>query len=627
MFPLSAFRFFYILRRVMMQFLLRLWTFVRPYRTRLILGSVCGVLYGVASGLFALTTNVVVNLFFDHNLGFHEKLVEATKHAPKFSQHMIESLDVWLVNHIHAPKTNVGWMILFSLIPLIMLARGILDYLSIYLTHWSAARAIADIRTKLFAHLQSLSLSFFSRASTGDLIARITNDTQVLYGIIGNSFSSMVKDPVTVIILVGILLISRPSLILISVIVMPVCVIPIVIYGRKVRRSARAMQGQISELTGLMHESFTGNRIIKAYNLEHRVISQFRDAMNKYVNHAMRVLRANEIPSHLTELFAALGIALVFVYVQSLPPEHRPTQGDFVQFIASIILIYPAIKQLTRLNNQLHQAQAASQRVFELLETQSTVVEPANPVPLKAKGADIHFENVDFLYDEKPILIDVNLTIKAGQLVALVGRTGSGKTTITNLLMRFYDPQRGVVRIGDTDLRQVSNKDLRDNIALVTQETILFNDTIRNNIAVGKSSATEAEIMAASKQANAHEFIEQKEHGYDFNVGEKGVNVSGGQRQRIAIARAILKDAPILILDEATSALDSEVERAVQAELEKLMVGRTTLCIAHRLSTIQKADVIVVLHEGRIVETGTHAELLRCGGVYKKLYDLQFQNT
>ena len=274
----------------------------------------------------------------------------------------------------------------------------------------------------------------------------------------------------------------------------------------------------------------------------------------------------------------------------------------------------------------MHQAEAASERVFQLLETKSDIQDPPHPVPLVARNADIQFDNVDFHYGEKPVLRGINLTVKAGQLVALVGSSGSGKTTMTNLLLRFYDPQSGAIRIGGTDIRQVSTRDLRNQIALVTQETILFNDTIRNNIALGRPGASDAEIEAAAKSANAHEFILQKPKGYDSGVGEKGVNVSGGQKQRISIARAILRDAPILVLDEATSALDTESERVVQAELDKLMQGRTTICIAHRLSTVQKADVIIVMSEGRIVETGTHAELLQRGGVYQRLYELQFQS-
>ena len=521
-----------------------------------------------------------------------------------------------------AESNHLGWMLLFSCIPAVMLCRVILGYLSVYLTNWVAANAVADLRTKLFAHLQNMPLSFFSRTSTGEMIARVSSDTGMLYQIIGSSFASIFKDPITIVVLLGIQLVLQPSLTIISFIVMPVCIVPMVIFGRKVRKSARAVQGHTSDLTKLMHESFTGNRIIKAYNLEDTVIQQFKVTTRKFIGHTMRVLRANEIPSQMMELFAAVGVALVLIYFQHLDKSQRPTQGDFSAFVLSIVLLYPSIKALTRLHNQLHQAEAASERVFQLLETKSEIVEPTSPVPLQARNADIHFENVDFNYGEKPVLRGVNLTVKAGQLVALVGSSGSGKTTMTNLLLRFYDPQRGAIRIGGTDIRQVATKDLRNQIALVTQETILFNDTIRNNIALGRPGATNAEIEAAAKFANAHEFIMQKPKGYDSGVGEKGVNISGGQKQRISIARAILRNAPILVLDEATSALDNESERIVQAELEKLMVGRTTLCIAHRLSTIQKADVIIVMSEGRIVETGTHSELLQRGGVYKRLHEL-----
>jgi subfamily B ATP-binding cassette protein MsbA len=601
-------------------FLSRLLVFVRPYRARFVLGLVCGILYGLANGAFALAVKIVVDLFFNHKTNFHEQLEK----APAFFRPLTARLSAWLPE-LTEPTTHAGWIFLFSIIPMVMLVRVTFGYLSIYLTNWAAARTIADIRTKLFEHLQNLSLSFFSSARTGELIARVTNDTQVLFQIIGSSFASMVKDPVTIVVLLGVQLAMRPMLTLVAFIVFPVCVAPILIYGAKVRKSARAMQGHNAALTSLMHESFTGNRIIKAYNLEPTVSAQFRATTQKYVSQVMRVLRANEIPSQMMEFLAAVGVAMVFLYVEFFSGDQQPNEGDFTAFIASVVLLYPPIKALTRLTNQLQQAEAASERVFQLLATKSDIVEPTNPVPLDAHRADIHFENVDFDYDQKPVLRNINLTVKAGQLVALVGRTGSGKTTITNLLLRFYDPQKGAVKIGSTDLRQVSTRDLRNQIALVTQETILFNDTIRHNIALGRPGATDAEIEAAAQQANAHEFIIQKEGSYEFMVGEKGVNVSGGQRQRLAIARAILKDAPILILDEATSALDSEVERAVQAELEKLMQGRTTICIAHRLSTIQRADLIVVLSEGGIAETGTHAELLQRSGVYKKLYDLQFQ--
>jgi subfamily B ATP-binding cassette protein MsbA len=303
----------------------------------------------------------------------------------------------------------------------------------------------------------------------------------------------------------------------------------------------------------------------------------------------------------------------------------RANSADFLKFILAVFSMYRPIKSLTRLHNQLEQARAASERVFELLATRNNIPEPAQPKPLRAAGAVVQFDGVDFAYGDKPVLQGINLSIQPGQLVALVGPSGSGKTTLTNLLLRFYDPQRGAVRIGGTDIREFNTRDLRDQIAIVTQETILFNDTIRRNIELGRPGASETEIVEAARHAHALEFVLAKPDGFKTVIGEKGVALSGGQRQRLAMARAVLRNAPILVLDEATSALDTESERAVQAALELLMQGRTTICIAHRLSTIQKADVIVVLDKGRIVEMGQHADLVKRGGLYQKLHEMQFQ--
>jgi subfamily B ATP-binding cassette protein MsbA len=609
------------------EFLLKLWGFVRPYRGRFFLGLLCGIFYGLVNGLLIGAVKVVVQLVFEGETNLHQQLESAPKWIHPLS-HQLASL----VPELHAPAANdtARWLLIIGVIPAIMLLRNTLAYLSIYLTNWSAMRAIADIRTKLFSHLQNLSLGFFNRASTGDLIARITNDTQVLYSIVGSSFASMVKDPVTILCLLGYQLATQPTLTLISVVVFPVCIVPIVIYGRKVRKSARAVQEHNAELTNLMHESFTGNRVIKAYNLEATVIEQFRATTRKYVSQMMRVIRSNEIPSQLMEFFGAAGIALVFLYIQHsmqfLPKDQQPKSSDFLTFVLTIVMIYPPIKALTRLHNQLHQARAASERVFVLLATKNSVPEPAQPKMLHASNADIEFQNLDFNYGEKPVLHNINLTVKAGQLVALVGASGSGKTTLANLLLRFYDPSGGVIKIGGVDLRDVSTRDLRNQIAVVAQENILFNDTIRRNIELGRLGATNDEIVAAAKHAYAYDFITQKPEGFNAVIGEKGVSLSGGQRQRLAIARAVLKNAPILVLDEALSALDSESERIVQNALDELMKGRTTICIAHRLSTIFHADVIVVLDQGRIVETGRHAELIQRGGIYQKLYELQFQS-
>jgi len=611
----------------MIHFIKHLAEFVKPYRVRLGLGVFIGMLAGLVEPLAIVVFTGVFHLIFSPD---KVSVPGMLKDLPDFARNLIPQVFIdWLTSAQQAlvseVRTNSGAVILLvSVIPLFVFLRGLLTYLNSYFLQWVAIRAITDLRVRLFGHLMNLSSGFFARTNTGELMSRTMSDTGVLQNIISKATETIVKDPATLIGLIALLLWKDPKLTGISLVVMPLCIIPIVIYGRKARRSARGMQAQLAALSNVMTEAFTGNRIIKAYNLERIVAEQFRSASAKVVGLYMRIVRANETPGPLMELFGAIGLALVFLYL-AFQGGDRTNYADFLTMLIAMFSMYRPIKQLARLQNNLLQAQAASERVFELLDSQSSIPEPANPKTLKAAGAELSFEHVEFAYGEKTVLKDVSLTVKPGQLVALVGASGSGKTTLTNLLLRFYDPQQGIVRIGGVDIREVTTRDLRSQIAVVTQETILFNDTVRNNIAFGRPGASEADIIEAAQHAHAHEFILEKPEGYGAVVGEKGVNLSGGQRQRLAIARAVIKNAPILILDEATNALDAKVEREVQAVLDELMKGRTTLCIAHRLSTILHADVIVVMDQGRIVETGTHDELVKLGGVYQKLYDLQFQ--
>jgi ATP-binding cassette, subfamily B, bacterial MsbA len=522
----------------------------------------------------------------------------------------------------HPSRLRLALVIAF--IPGAMLLRGLLMYLNVYMLSWVSIRVANDLRVRFFEHVIRLPMGFFSRTSTGDLMARIEGAMGVI-NTINSSFATIVRDPISIIVLLVGLVVLQPYLSLATLVVFPICLIPVIIYGRKLRKSHSGIYQKFAGASNVLHESFTGIRVIKAYNLENTVVDQFRTAVKAITRYFMGSIRASELPGPLIEFIGSLGVALIFAYFAFIAPG-KPPAGDLLAFFMAVFALYAPVKNLSRLQSQLILARAGVEPVYELLAQQTTLPEPAHPKPLQARGASICFENVSFSYGEKTVLQDINLTIQPGQLVALVGRTGSGKTSITNLLLRFYDPDKGAVLIGGTDLREVSSHALRANIAVVTQETLLFNDTIRNNIALGRAGASAAEIEQAAKHAYAHDFItKDKELGYDTPVGEKGVNVSGGQRQRLAIARAILRNAPILILDEATSALDTESERIVQAALEGLMEGRTTICIAHRLSTIQRADLIVVLDNGRIVEQGTHAELLRNGRTYAKLYELQFE--
>jgi ATP-binding cassette, subfamily B, bacterial MsbA len=606
----------------MLGFLFKVWGLARPYRARLFLGVVTGIISGLLSPLLIATIMFVYGAIFPAEATLTTGKLPMK--VPGFVQHWFSDARAGLASGLDSHRWAVYALI--AAIPCVMFLRGLLGYLNVYFLQWTATRSIADLRTRLFAHLLNLSAGFYTQNSSGQLISRVIADTQQLQLILSNATSVIIRDPVTLIGILGFLFYQQPRLTLISLIALPVCVIPIAIFSRKVRRNSRLMQAQSAELTQIMSEAFTGHRIVKAYNLEGIAAEKFRATARRIASHFMRNIRAVEIPGPLIEFFGSCGVALVLLYLIKHSQSSHPNPTDFLQLVGSIFAMYQPLKNITRLQNQIVQARAASERAFELLATETTVPEPAQPRMLHAQNAGIEFDHVEFAYGDKIALHNINLSIKPGQLVALVGASGSGKTTLSNLLLRFYDPQRGAVRIGGLDIREFNTRDLRNQMAVVTQETVLFNDTIGQNIELGRPGATRGEAVAAAQHAHAHQFISEKPDGYDTVIGEKGVMLSGGQRQRLAIARAVLRNAPILILDEATNAMDAESERAVQTALDELMKGRTTLCIAHRLSTVLHADLIVVMDQGRIAETGRHDELIARNGIYKRLYDLQFQS-
>ena len=600
------------------QFLRQLWPFVRSHRSRLMAGVGAGLLYAVGSGLLMLAVKLVFDAAFP--TAGARTLEDSLSKVPEFLRGPL--VEAFQRLRVTGDSPALFWII--AGVPVAMALRGTGAFLSVYSMTWVGSATVHDLRVRIFEHLQRLSVDYFGSARTGDLQSRLMNDAQAIQQCIGQGFSTVARDPATIVGIVLLLAFMQPRLTAVALVVFPLVVVPVVVYGRKVRRSWKAAQLHTAELTDQMQEGFTGIRVIKAFNLETLMTGRFAATSKRITSQYMRFLRNSELPGPMIETVGSIGVCLMLFYVVRLTSEQRPSAGDFTSFVGSLFALYQPVKNLSRLWSQLEQGRVAGERLFPILDTVPGIPEPAAPKPFKAQGAEIVFDRVSFAYGEKVVVRDFDLVMRPGSLVALVGQSGSGKTTVTNLLLRFQDPASGSIRIGGTDLRDVRTTELRSQMAIVTQDTLLFNDTVRANIRMGRLDATDAEVEAAARHANAHDFIQARPGGYDALVGERGTGLSGGQRQRIAIARALLRNAPILVLDEATSALDSESERLVQVELETLMAGRTTLCIAHRLSTIQKADAIVVMDGGRIVETGTHAELLARNGAYARLHALQF---
>ncbi|MCC6233047.1 MAG: ABC transporter ATP-binding protein [Verrucomicrobiales bacterium] len=604
----------------MFDFLSKLWRLTLPYRGRLILGILFGVIAGVMEAALVIVIYVVFAAVFPTDGGAQVE-AELTRLQP-YAPDLVAFFRAQLAGFAQTPST-AAVVLLVSLIPLTMLARGVVGYLNAYLLNWVAVRTLGDLRARLLDHLLHLPLRMVQKFGTGELMSRLTSDVGALHNALAASFVSLVKDPVAIVAFLVVLLVKFQSLTLTALLVFPVCVVPVVIYARKLRKATERLQSDAAEVSQTMHQALSGVWLVKAYNLESTVIGDFMRRIAGYNSRWMRATRASEIPGPLIEVAATVGLAIMLGAV-ALRSGSRGSATEFMAFVMAIILSYQRVRSLIKLQNLLIQARAASRRVFELLETPSDLTDPPAPKPVPAGHIDVHFDRVSFSYDGKPAVEGIDLLIPAGKMVALVGPSGAGKSTLASLLLRFHDPQQGAVRLGGIDLRELAQKPLRDRMAVVSQDVVIFHDTIRYNIALGRPGATEAEIIAAAQHAHAHEFITAKPEGYDTVVGERGAALSGGQRQRIAIARALLRNAPILILDEATSALDTESERAVQAALDTLMVGRTTLCIAHRLSTIQRADLIVVLEHGRIADRGTHEELISRKGLYRRLFELQF---
>ncbi len=508
----------------------------------------------------------------------------------------------------------------------VYLLKGVGSYVSSYVMVGVGQRVVMDIRNALYQHILGQSAGFFAQRTTGQLMSRIGNDVSQVQQAVSETIGDLARESLTALALAGYLFYIDARLALSCFIVAPLIVYPLVLLGWRVRRTTRRSQEAFEHLSHLTVEAFTGHRIVKAFGTERHESEKFARAAYGLFRTNMKVTAALSSLPPLMELIGGAGMAIALVYGARQVSSHQMTEGTFFSFMTALLLMYAPAKKLSRVNANLQQTIAASERIFDMLDTHTEVKERPHAPALAPFQSLIEFRDVSFGYEDglRKILEGVSLEVRAGQMVAIVGRSGAGKTTMVNLLPRFYDVTGGAILIDGVDLRDVTLRSLREQIGIVTQETVLFDDTIANNIAYGSPHASPQAIEAAARAANAHDFVSALPQGYATMIGERGQRISGGQRQRLAIARALLKNAPILVLDEATSALDTESEQLVQAALTNLMLNRTSFVIAHRLSTIRRADAIVVLDRGRIAEIGRHDELLaRPDGTYATLYQMQ----
>ncbi|MGH9405515.1 MAG: ABC transporter ATP-binding protein [Terriglobia bacterium] len=536
----------------------------------------------------------------------------------KFHGHALY-LQTLLPGNVRDPYTAIA----IALIG-VTLIKGICGYFGTYSVNYIGQCVVRDLRDMLYTKIIRQSMAFFTENSTGRLMSTVVSDIERIQDAVSNVTASFLKQSFTLAGLLIVLFYADWRLALVSFILIPFVVLPSANIGRYIRTHSRKSQDKMADLTNILQETFSGIRIVKAFGMEDFEGNKFKSATRRLLRVNLRWVRAYAVTQPMMELLGAITIAALLLYARNEIVHHAETLGGFGMFLYAVIKMYEPIKRLTTVNNSLQLAVGASERVFEVMDVESEVAEKRRAVHLAPFSKELLFDDVEFRYADAAILQGVSLRIRKGEVVAIVGSSGAGKTTLANLIPRFFDVTSGRILFDGHDLRDVTLSSLRSQIGIVTQETVLFNDTAIENIAYGRAHIDRRSVEEAAQAALAHDFIMEMPQGYDTVIGERGQRLSGGQRQRIAIARALLKNSPILILDEATSALDTESELLVQSALGNLMAGRTVLVIAHRLSTVRRADRIVVLDRGRVSEIGTHEDLVSRGGIYQRLHDLQF---